>query len=133
MSDMVANPEDRFSRAAAQFMLSVQHTGIDYFIQTCLSVSKNVFITNTCISFFCLPSCFLFILSLYCTHHACIGLMLVRCLPSWERASHLALHTCCNILCDTPEPLYNTIFGVQGNFCVSNLIHGITRVKCIDI
>ena len=33
----------------------------------------------------------------------------------------------------TPQPLYNTIVGVQANFRVSYPIRVITRVKCIDI
>ena len=33
----------------------------------------------------------------------------------------------------TPQPLYNTIVGVQDNFRVSYPIHVITRVKYIDI
>ena len=33
----------------------------------------------------------------------------------------------------TPQPLYNTIVGVQVNFRVSYPICVITRVKCIDI
>ena len=32
----------------------------------------------------------------------------------------------------TPQPLYNTIVGVQANFRVSDPIHVISRVKCID-
>ena len=35
-----------------------------------------------------------------------------------------------NIL-NTPQPLYNTIVGVQANFHVSYPIRVITRVKCI--
>ena len=33
----------------------------------------------------------------------------------------------------TPQPLFNTIVGVQANFCVSYPIHVITRVKCTDV
>ena len=33
----------------------------------------------------------------------------------------------------TPQPLYNTIAGVQANFRVSYPICIITRVKCTDI
>ena len=33
---------------------------------------------------------------------------------------------------DTPQPLYNTIVGVQANFRVSYPIRVISRVKCID-
>ena len=32
----------------------------------------------------------------------------------------------------TPQPLYNTIVGVQANFRVSYPIRVISRVKCID-
>ena len=32
---------------------------------------------------------------------------------------------------DTPQPLYNTIVGVQANFCVSYPNRVILRVKCI--
>ena len=32
----------------------------------------------------------------------------------------------------TPQPLYNTIVGVQDNFRVSYPICVVTRVKCID-
>ena len=42
--------------------------------------------------------------------------------------------TVMNILPNTPpQPLYNTIAGVQANFHVCNPIRVITRVKCIDI
>ena len=34
---------------------------------------------------------------------------------------------------DTPQPLYNTIVGVQANFSVSYPICAITGVKCIVI
>ena len=33
----------------------------------------------------------------------------------------------------TPQPLYNTIVGVQANFRVDYPIRVIMRVKCIDI
>ena len=33
----------------------------------------------------------------------------------------------------TPQPLYNTIVGVQDNIRVSNPIRVITRVKCVAI
>ena len=36
-------------------------------------------------------------------------------------------------LCCTPQPLYNTIVGVQTNFLVSYTTCVITRVNCIDI
>ena len=36
------------------------------------------------------------------------------------------------ILPYTPQPLYNTIVGVQANFRVSYPIRVILRVKCID-
>ena len=32
----------------------------------------------------------------------------------------------------TPQPLYNTVFGVQANFCVSYSNCVISRVKCVD-
>ena len=37
-------------------------------------------------------------------------------------------------LCTTPQPLYNTVLGVQANICVtcSYPNHVILRVKCID-
>ena len=34
---------------------------------------------------------------------------------------------------NTPQPLYNTIVGVQDNFHVSYPIHVMTRVQYIDI
>ena len=34
---------------------------------------------------------------------------------------------------NTPQPLYNTIVGVQANFRVGYPINVIMRVKCIDI
>ena len=36
-----------------------------------------------------------------------------------------------NVNVHTPQPLYNTIVGVQANFRVSFPIRVITRVKCI--
>ena len=40
-----------------------------------------------------------------------------------------------NVAAVAPQPLYNTIFGVQANFRVSYMYpnHVITRVKCIVI
>ena len=38
---------------------------------------------------------------------------------------------CDNSLSSTPQPLYNTIVGVQANFRVSYPIRVILRVKCI--
>ena len=35
------------------------------------------------------------------------------------------------IMLHTPQPLYNTIVGVQANFPVSYPIRVITRIKCI--
>ena len=35
--------------------------------------------------------------------------------------------------CITPQPLYDTIVGVQDNFRVNYPIRVITRVKCIDL
>ena len=37
------------------------------------------------------------------------------------------------LVTSTPQPLYNTIVGVQDNFHVSYPIRVITRVKYIDI
>ena len=34
---------------------------------------------------------------------------------------------------NTPQPLYNTVVGVQDNFRVSYPIRVITRAKCLDI
>ena len=43
----------------------------------------------------------------------------------------LNIHFCKNFI-NTPQPLYNTIAGVQANFHVSYPINVIMSVKCID-